>query len=86
MEPDMTPQGWFRKDKGPPARSGRKGGPALPGLPDAARIAAKLRPHELVAMLTHHYARVRARSLPRVSITIAVRNPAGKQAVVIACK
>ncbi len=27
-------------------------------------LAARLRPHELIAMLTHHYTRVRARSLP----------------------
>ena len=56
---------------------GRPAAPARPGF------AAKLRPHELIAMLTHHYARARARSLPKVKTTIQVRNPGGKQAVVI---
>ena len=54
--------------------------PAAPLLPG---FATKLRPHELIAMLTHHYTRARARSLPKVKTTIRVRNPAGKQAVVI---
>jgi hypothetical protein len=82
----MTPQGWFQKDKFAGKRPKLLGGPALPVRSEASRIAAKLRPHELIAMLTHHYAKSRARSRPRVQITIAVQNPAGKQAVVIACK
>lgn len=54
-----------------------------PTVPARPSLAARLRPHELIAMLTHHYTRVRARSLPRVSTTLVVRNPAGRQAVVI---
>jgi hypothetical protein len=54
-----------------------------PPTPARPTLAARLRPHELIAMLTHHYTRVRARSLPRVSTTLVVRNPAGRQAVVI---
>jgi hypothetical protein len=46
-------------------------------------FAARLRPHELIAMLTHHYARARARSLPKVKTSISVLTPGGKQAVVI---
>ena len=54
-----------------------------PAAPTRPSLAARLRPHELIAMLTHHYTRVRARSLPRVSTTLVVRNPSGRQAVVI---
>ncbi len=46
-------------------------------------LAARLRPHELIAMLTHHYTRARARSLPRVKTTLCVTMPGGRQAVVI---
>lgn len=46
-------------------------------------LAARLRPHELIAMLTHHYSRVRARSMPRVKTTLQVATPRGRQAVVI---
>jgi hypothetical protein len=81
----MISQGWFQKDKPAPKRPRLIGAPALARVTEATRLAAKLRPHELIAMLTHHYSRVRARSLPRVTVTIAVRNPAGKQAVTIAC-
>jgi hypothetical protein len=82
----MITPGWFQKDKSAPKRSKLLGGAARPGVSDASRMAAKLRPQELIAMLTHHYARARARSMPRVQITLAVSNPAGRQAVVIACK
>jgi len=46
-------------------------------------LAARLRPRELIAMLTHHYMRARARSLPRVKTTLSVSTPRGKQAVTI---
>lgn len=82
----MISQGWFQKDKSAPATQVRpwRGSSVLPRTAEPARLAAKLRPHELIAMLTHHYSRVRARSLPKVKVTVAVSNPAGKQAVVIA--
>ncbi len=82
----MKPQGWFQKDKSGVKRPKLIGKPAGPKTSEAARLAAKLRPHELIAMLTHHYQRARARTRPRVKITIAVRNPAGKQAVIVACQ
>jgi hypothetical protein len=82
----MIKPGWFQKDNSAPKRPRLLGGNALPGASEASRLAAKLRPHELIAMLTHHYARVRARSLPRVKITLAVRKPNGEQAVIVACK
>jgi len=55
----------------------------LAAPPQRPGFAAKLRPHELIAMLTHHYTRVRARSLPRVKTTLSVSMPGGRQAVVI---
>jgi hypothetical protein len=79
----MKPQGWFQKDKSTQARPVLAGAPATPRSSEASRLAAKLRPHELIAMLNHHYSRVRARSLPKVKVTMAVRMPTGKQAVVI---
>jgi hypothetical protein len=81
----MTRPGWFQKDKSPPRRPVAVGTPALPVSSEAARLAAKLRPHELIAMLTHHYNKTRAHTRPRVKITVAVSNPHGKQAVIIAC-
>jgi hypothetical protein len=81
----MIRPGWFQKDKTPPMRPTIVGGPANPKSSEAARIAGKLRPHELIAMLTHHYQKTRSHSRPRVKITIAVANPRGKQAVIIAC-
>jgi hypothetical protein len=50
-------------------------------LRDGPSFASKLRPHELIAMLTHHYTKVRARSLPKVKTTISVTMPNGSQAV-----
>jgi hypothetical protein len=50
---------------------------------DGPSFASKLRPHELIAMLTHHYTRVRARSLPKVKTSISVKMPDGSQAVTI---
>ncbi|MGL4240283.1 MAG: hypothetical protein ACRCTI_04140 [Beijerinckiaceae bacterium] len=82
----MKPQGWFQKDKSASKRPAILGGPALPRSLEASRIAAKLRPHELIAMLTHHYTRARARSLPRVKVSITVQAPNGRQAVLLACK
>lgn len=81
----MKPQGWFQKDKSSPKRHKLLGGPVLPRPAEAGRFAARLRPQELIAMLTHHYTRARARTLPRVKVSIAVRNPAGKQAVIVGC-
>jgi hypothetical protein len=74
----MMTERWFLKDKGATATALR-GAPATPGK----GFAAKLRPHELIALLTHHYNRVRARNLPRVRTTISVVTPAGRPAVVI---
>lgn len=89
----MKTQNWFHKDTSSarimasltrlPAR------PLLaPPAPSRPSFAAKLRPHELIAMLTHHYARVRARAmpkaaLPRVKTTLSAETPRGKQAVTI---
>jgi hypothetical protein len=82
----MKTQRWFQKDIRPVKRQ------ALLGQPVDARqtkgkdmsgLAARLRPHELIAMLTHHYTRVRARSMPRVKTTLCVNKPDGKQAVMI---
>lgn len=81
----MIRSGWFQKDKPPVRRPILVGGPASPKTSETSRLAAKLRPHELIAMLTHHYQKTRAHARPRVRVTIAVSNPAGKQAVTIAC-
>jgi hypothetical protein len=80
----MKTESWFQKDARPaPIRRIPAERPALaPAVPSSRpSFAAKLRPHELIAMLTHHYARVRSRSLPRVKTTLQVSNPRGKQAV-----
>ena len=61
----MKTQSWFQKET--PSRqraTARLPGTTLPPA-DKPSLAARLRPHELIAMLTHHYTRVRARSLPR---------------------
>jgi hypothetical protein len=79
----MKPQGWFQKDKSASRRPKALGDAVPPRASDASRFAARLRPHELIAMLTHHYARVRARSLPKVKVSLAVRMPSGKAAVTI---
>lgn len=81
----MIRTGWFQKDKTPTRRPVLLGGAAAPKVSEASRLAAKLRPHELIAMLTHHYQKTRAVTRPRVKITVAVCNPGGKQAVIIAC-
>jgi hypothetical protein len=81
----MIRTGWFQKDKAPARRLALVGSPALPKASEASKLAAKLRPHELIAMLTHHYQKTRSVSRPRVRITLAVSNPGGKQAVIIAC-
>jgi hypothetical protein len=79
----MKTQSWFQKET--PSRTRAFARP--PGVPspviDKPSLAARLRPHELIAMLTHHYSRVRARTLPRVTTKITVTNPSGKQAVSI---
>jgi hypothetical protein len=81
----MIRSGWFQKDKSATRRPVVLGGAAQPSASETGRLAAKLRPHELIAMLTHHYNKTRAHSRPRVKITVAVSNPEGKQAVIIAC-
>jgi hypothetical protein len=81
----MIRPGWFQKDKTPARRPVLAGAPALPMASEATKLAARLRPHELIAMLTHHYQKTRAHARPRVKITVAVSNPVGKQAVIIAC-
>jgi hypothetical protein len=58
--------------------------PARPGqISEAAKFASRLRPAELIAMLTHHFIRARARSQPRVKTSLNVVNTRGKQAVTI---
>jgi hypothetical protein len=82
----MKNQNWFHNDPGPaavrrpPAARPLIAAPAPTGKPG---FAAKLRPHELIAMLTYHYSRVRLRALPKVRTSISVSNPRGKQAVTI---
>ncbi len=79
----MKTQGWFQKDA-PTKQRITVRPPGAPVAPvERSGLVAKLRPHELIAMLTHHYTRVRARSLPRVKTTLAVATPRGKQAVII---
>jgi hypothetical protein len=56
---------------------------ARPSRGQRPGLAAKLRPRELIAMLTHHYMRARAQSLPPVKITLSVRDPFGRQAVTL---
>jgi hypothetical protein len=80
----MKRQEWFRRDKPNAKRPKLLGSAASPRPTEASKLAARLRPHELIAMLTHHYARARARSLPRVKTSISVRTPGGKQAVTLA--
>jgi hypothetical protein len=79
----MKTQSWFQKDA--PSANRVAARPAgMPVTPvERSGLVAKLRPHELIAMLTHHYTRVRSRSLPRVKTTLAVSTPRGKQAVII---
>jgi hypothetical protein len=79
----MKTQSWFQKDAPSTQKTARRpaGAPVAPV--ERSGLVAKLRPHELIAMLTHHYTRVRARSLPRVKTTLAVATPRGKQAVII---
>jgi hypothetical protein len=79
----MKTQSWFQKDAPSTHRTGVRPAAAPMAPVERTGLVAKLRPHELIAMLTHHYTRVRARSLPRVKTTLAVATPRGKQAVVI---
>jgi hypothetical protein len=81
----MNTQSWFQKDNRSAPRSTPLSRPILaPEAPvDKQGFAARLRPAELIAMLTHHYARVRSRSLPRVTTTLQVATPNGKAAVTI---
>jgi hypothetical protein len=82
----MKTKSWFQKETGSRKRPALAGQaiPVRPGqVSEAAKFASRLRPSELIAMLTHHYARVRARSLPKVKTSISVVNTRGKQAVTI---
>ncbi|MGL4634539.1 MAG: hypothetical protein ACRCWF_01020 [Beijerinckiaceae bacterium] len=82
----MKTQSWFQKDIGSVTRTARRIPAAEPRQSkqkDMSGIAARLRPHELIAMLTHHYTRVRSRSMPKVKTTLAVHAPNGKAAVMI---
>jgi hypothetical protein len=81
----MIRKGWFQKDKTNSGRPALIGTPASPGLSETGGLAAKLRPHELIAMLTHHYQKARTRTRPRVTVTLAVRDPKGRQAVIVSC-
>jgi hypothetical protein len=79
----MKTQSWFQKDSpSTPQKAARPAGAPVAPV-ERTGLVAKLRPHELIAMLTHHYTRVRARSLPRVKTTLSVATPRGKQAVII---
>ncbi|MFM9973630.1 MAG: hypothetical protein ACKVON_03535 [Beijerinckiaceae bacterium] len=87
----MTTQSWFQKETLSRTRPPRKRH-ALAGKPfskslatpsEAVKFANRLLPSELIAMLTHHYARVRARSLPKVKTSLSVVNKNGNQAVII---
>jgi hypothetical protein len=44
-------------------------------------FAKRLKPNELISLLTQHYERVRARSRPKVITKIACFMPGGKSAV-----
>jgi hypothetical protein len=44
-------------------------------------MTAKLRPHEMIAMLASHYARARTRQRPRVAVSLQVMTPGGRAAV-----
>jgi hypothetical protein len=79
----MKTQGWFQKDSPSTSRTAVWTARIPLAQVERSGLVAKLRPHELIAMLTHHYTRVRARSLPRVKTTLAVATPRGKQAVII---
>jgi hypothetical protein len=82
----MKTQSWFQKDTGSLKRAallGRPVGTRPSKTSEISGIAARLRPHELIAMLTHHYTRVRARSMPKVKTTLSVHTPKGKAAVTI---
>jgi hypothetical protein len=77
---------WFQKDIKPLGRVTALGRPAEGSrrrADDTASLASKLKPQELISMLMHHYKQVRARSQPKVKVSIAVANPKGKQAVMI---
>jgi hypothetical protein len=79
----MKTQNWFKMDSSSMPRPATRpaGKPTVPV--ERSALVARLRPHELIAMLTHHYTRVRSRSLPRVKTTLTVATPRGKQAVII---
>jgi hypothetical protein len=81
----MKTQSWFQKDTASIKRSTLLGAPLLgrKGATEASKFASRLRPHDLIAMLTHHYTRVRARSLPKVKTTLSVKTKSGAQAVKI---
>jgi hypothetical protein len=76
------------------ARSNRPLGLAMPGnatevqalraAADQIRaMTARLRPHEMIAMLASHYARARTRQHPRVAVSLQVMGPDGREAVAI---
>jgi hypothetical protein len=83
----MKTQSWFQKDTTSSKRPTLLGAPLFgtnkSATSEASRFASRLRPHDLIAMLTHHYARVRARSQPKVKTSLSVANKKGNQAVTI---
>jgi hypothetical protein len=82
----MKTQSWFQKDTASIKRSTLLGAPLLGRkntTTEASKFASRLRPHDLIAMLTHHYTRVRAHSLPKVKTTLSVKTKSGAQAVKI---
>jgi hypothetical protein len=77
---------WFQKDTPSNLRLVPVGRPAVGSrrrADETSGFASKLKPQELIAMLMHHYKQVRARSQPKVKVSIAVSNPKGNQAVTI---
>jgi hypothetical protein len=54
--------------------------PRAPHRP-AGSLAKRLKPNELISLLTQHYERVRARARPKVITKIACFTPGGKSAV-----
>jgi hypothetical protein len=83
----MKTQSWFQKETSTSKRSSILGAPLFgkhkSATSEASKFASRLRPHDLIAMLTHHYTRVRSRGLPKVKTSISVMNKTGAQAVTI---
>jgi hypothetical protein len=46
-------------------------------------MTARLRPHEMIAILASHYAKARTRQQPRVAVSLQVLMPDGRDAVIL---